>query len=93
MYKSLEAGQALCQYQVTTTDCDLMKTAHFGNKVIVDGVLVYASCVQSLLLLWHYNLQVFLRHRASIKIKKYRIMPDALEFVGILLSREGNKPA
>jgi hypothetical protein len=52
MSKSLEIHHLLGSYQVKTADCDLTKTAQFGTKVIVDDVLLYADCVQSLLLLW-----------------------------------------
>jgi hypothetical protein len=93
MFKSPGAGQALGSHQVTVTDCDLMKTARFGTKVVVDNVLLYDNCVQYLLLLWRCSLQVFIHHRASIKLKKCCTMPDALEFMGISLSREGNIPA
>jgi hypothetical protein len=84
MSKSLDAGQALRSYQVTAAECYLMKTTHFGKNIIVDDVFLYDNCVQSLLLLWRCSLQVFIHHRASIKLKKFRIMTDALEFVGIL---------
>jgi hypothetical protein len=93
MSKSLEAGQLLWSYQVTTTYCDLMKTAYFGTKVIVDDILLHDNRVQSLLLLWRCSLQLFLHQRASTKLKKCRSMPDTLAFVGIYLSREGNRPA
>jgi hypothetical protein len=92
LYKSLEVDQALGSYQVTTADCDIMNTAHFGTKVIVDDAFMYDNCVQYMLLLWRCILKVFLLHRASIKIKKCFIMLDALEFLCILLSREGNRP-
>jgi hypothetical protein len=85
MSKSLKAGQLIGSYQVTTTDRDLTKSADFGTNVIVDDVFLYANCVQFMLLLWRCSLQVFLRHHASIKLKKCSIMPDA--------SREGNIPA
>jgi hypothetical protein len=71
MSYSLQAGQSLGSYVVTLKDCTLMKEAHFGTKVIVDDVLLFANNVHALLLSWR---------------KKCCIMPTELEFVDISLS-------
>jgi hypothetical protein len=70
-----------------------MKEAHFGTKVIVENVLLFANNVHALLLLWCCSLVVLLHHRASIKLNKCRIMPTELEIFGVSLSRDGNRPA
>jgi hypothetical protein len=93
MSKSLQAGQSLGCYVVILDDCTLMKEAHFGTKVIVDDILLFANNIHALLLLWRCSLVVFLHHRASIKLKKCRIMPTELEFFSVSLSRSGNRPA
>jgi hypothetical protein len=91
MYKSLEAGQALGSYQVTAADCDLVKTAHLGTKVIVDAFLCMLTAFS---LCSCYGAAVCKCLSATGPLsssKRGCSMPDALEFVSVSLSREGNR--
>jgi hypothetical protein len=93
MSKSLQVVQPLGTYVVMAEDCVLMQEAQFGTTVIVEDVLLFANNIHALMLLWCCSLIVFLHHRASIKLKKCRIMPTDLEIVGVSLSHAGNRPA
>jgi hypothetical protein len=86
MSKSLQVSQSLITYVMTAEDGVLMQEAHFDTNVIVENVLLFANNFHALLLLCRCSLV------ASIKLKKCCIIPTNLEFVGVCLSRTGNRP-
>jgi hypothetical protein len=65
----------------------------FGSKVIVDDVLLFASCVMTLLAYFRIVLQTLKHYSATLKLKKTNFLAKHVEFVGVDVNQDGNSPA
>ena len=68
-------------------------TEAYGSEVIVDDMLWYAEDVDTLFAYFRCALDVLLKYRVTIRLKKCQWLPPTIEFVGIQLGPNGNSPA
>jgi hypothetical protein len=68
-------------------------TSNPGSAVIVDDVILFAKTLWQLLFYFTCVLSVLQHHRVTVKLRKTRLLPKRAEFVGVDVTKEGNKPA
>lgn len=66
---------------------------NFDSKVIVDDIILAASNVVAVLLLFQMALEVLQLHRVTLQLRKCRFLEPYAEFVGFDMMLEGNAPA
>lgn len=64
-----------------------------NTKVIVDDIWSWAKFLTAALIYMECQFKVCLSQRLSLSLKKSHFFPDRIEFVGIDVSRDGNRPA
>ena len=69
---------------------DGMHTIVSGSRSIINDVLLWSNSTSILLLLFECLLQVMVKYRVSLKIKKCHIFSDGFEYVGRYLLQAGN---
>jgi hypothetical protein len=62
-------------------------------KTILDGVILYAYTVESLLRYFEVVLEVLEFYRVTVKLLKCRFVQQEVEFVGMDILSQGNSPA
>ena len=64
-----------------------------NTRIIVDDILSWASMLKTALLYMECQLRVCLSQNLSLSLKKTHIFPVRMEFIGIDVSEDGNRPA
>ena len=64
-----------------------------NTKIIVDDIFSWAKCYKTAFALLRCQLQVCRSQNLSLSLRKSLFFPDRLEFVGIDVCADGNKPA
>ena len=67
--------------------------AKTNTKIIVDDVLGWARTFEIAIEFWKAQLDVCMAENLSMSLKKSHIFPRRMEFVGIDVTDEGNRPA
>ena len=62
-------------------------------EVIVDDIMLHSERQEPLIQYFEIALQILLKHRVTVKLKKCRFFPQSAEFVGMDVEADGNRPA